>query len=77
MIVAYTDENGAPVLSFRGSTQLSIWVRHASGGMIKALQHNPNMALMYRDPHSRPTDIDRVTGNTPRGGARMRRQATS
>src|SRR5205085_2819186 len=39
LIVAYTDENGAPNLSFRGSTQvysptqLSMWVRHASGGL--------------------------------------------
>jgi len=56
LIVAYTDENGAPNLSFRGSTQvysptqLSIWVRHASGGMAQALKKNPNMTLMYRDP---------------------------
>jgi hypothetical protein len=61
MIVAYTDERGAPVLSFRGSTQvysdtqLSVWVRHATGGMINALQKNPNMSLMYRDPHGRAT----------------------
>jgi hypothetical protein len=61
MIVAYTDESGAPVLSLRGSTQvygdtqLSIWVRHATGGMAKALQKNPSMALMYRDPPARTT----------------------
>lgn len=122
MIVAYTDESGSPVLSFRGSTQvysetqLSIWVRHASGGMIGALERNPRMALMYRDPHGRTTltfqgrahvesnpdvrervfeltpeveqkhdpqrrgaaliiDVDRVSGNTPRGGVRMQRVA--
>ena len=46
-IVAYTDENGAPVLSLRGSTQiysdtqLSIWVRHANGGMANSLKKNP------------------------------------
>jgi hypothetical protein len=120
MIVAYTDENGAPVLSLRGSTQvysdtqLSIWVRHANGGMANSLKKNPNMALMYRDPPARTTltfqgrghfetdeavrnrvfdlapeveqkhdpgrigaaliiDIDRLTGNTPRGGVRMQR----
>ena len=56
LIVAYTDENGAPNLSFRGSTQvysptqLSIWVRHATGGMAQALRKNPNMTLMFRDP---------------------------
>src|SRR5687768_13605056 len=61
LIVAYTGEDGAPVLSLRGSTQaysdtqLSIWVRHANGGMIKALQKNPNMVLMYRDPPNRTT----------------------
>jgi len=59
MIIAYTDANGAPVLSMRGSTQvysdtqLSIWVRHASGGMANALRANPRMALMYRDPPAR------------------------
>jgi hypothetical protein len=120
MIVAYTDEVGAPVLSMRGSTQvysdtqLSIWVRHASGGMANALKKNPNMALMYRDPPARTTltfqgrgrfvddeavrtrvfdlapeveqkhdpgrigaalliDIDRLQGNTPRGGVRMQK----
>jgi hypothetical protein len=59
LIVAYTDVNGAPVLSMRGSTQvfsdtqLSIWVRHANGGMANALRANPRMALMYRDPPAR------------------------
>jgi len=118
MIVAYTDENGAPNLSLRGSTQmysdtqLSIWVRHANGGMANAVRKNPRMTLMYRDPPARTTltfegrahfeadpevrqrifdlapeveqkhdpgltgaalliDIDRLTGNTPRGGVRM------
>jgi Pyridoxamine 5'-phosphate oxidase len=61
MIVAYTDENGAPNLSLRGSTQvysdtqLSIWLRHATGGMAKALQENPSITLMYRDPPARAT----------------------
>lgn len=118
MIVAYTDDNGAPNLSLRGSvqvysdTQLSIWVRHANGGMANALRKNPRMALMYRDPPARTNltfegrahfeedaevrdrvfelapeveqkhdpgrigaaliiDLERVTGNTPRGGVRM------
>jgi hypothetical protein len=59
LIVAYTDLNGAPVLSLRGSTQvfsdtqLSIWVRHANGGMANALRSNPRMALLYRDPPAR------------------------
>lgn len=59
LIIAYTDLNGAPNLSLRGSTQvysdtqLSIWVRHANGGMANALRANPRMALMYRDPPAR------------------------
>ncbi|MBV9131530.1 MAG: pyridoxamine 5'-phosphate oxidase family protein [Chloroflexi bacterium] len=59
LIIAYTDLNGAPNLSLRGSTQaysdtqLSIWVRHANGGMANALRSNPRMALMYRDPPAR------------------------
>jgi len=61
LIVAYTGEDGAPVLSLRGSTQaysdtqLSIWVRHANGGMANALRKNPHMSLMYRDPPARAT----------------------
>ena len=59
MIVAYTDDNGRPNLSLRGSiqvysdTQLSIWVRHATGGMANTLRKNPLMSLMYRDPPAR------------------------
>jgi hypothetical protein len=59
LIVAYTDDNGAPNLSLRGSTQvysdtqLSIWVRHANGGMANTLKKNPRMTFMYRDPPAR------------------------
>src|SRR5438067_6343007 len=61
LIIAYTDEKGAPNLSLRGSThvysdtQLSIWVRHATGGMANTLQKNSNITLMYRDPPARAT----------------------
>ncbi len=120
LIVAYTDDNGAPNLSFRGSTQvysdhqLSMWVRHANGGMATTLKKNPHMTLMYRDPPATLTfqglahfetseevrnrvfdlmpeveqahdwgrtgaaliiDIQRLNGNTPRGGVRMERKA--
>lgn len=122
LIVAYTDEHGAPNLSLRGSTQaysdtqLSIWVRHANGGLANAVKNNPQMTLMYRDPPARTTltfqgrghfetdeavrsrvfdlmpeveqkhdlartgaaliiDIDRLQGQTPRGGVRMQRSA--
>jgi hypothetical protein len=61
LIVAYTGDDGAPVLTLRGSvqaysdTQLSIWVRHANGGMANTLRKNPAMTLMYRDPPARAT----------------------
>jgi len=61
LIVAYTGDDGAPVLTMRGSTQaysdtqLSIWVRHANGGMAQTLRKNPRMTLMYRDPPARAT----------------------
>lgn len=61
MLLAYTDADGQPVLSFRGSTQvfsdsqLAIWVRNASGGLLTAIQRNPRVALMYRDEDKKAT----------------------
>ena len=61
MLMAYTDESGQPVLSFRGSlqafsdNQLALWVRNAQGGMLRALQRNPKVALMYRDEDTKAT----------------------
>lgn len=61
MLIAYSDESGQPVLSFRGSVQafsddqLALWVRNANGGMLRALQRNPKVALMYRDENSKAT----------------------
>jgi hypothetical protein len=61
MLIAYTDESGQPVLSFRGSLQafsddqLALWVRNAQGGMLRALVKNPKVALMYRDEESKAT----------------------
>jgi hypothetical protein len=52
---------GQPVLSFRGSLQvfsddqLALWVRNAQGGMLRALEVNPKVALMYRDEDSKAT----------------------
>jgi general stress protein 26 len=59
--VAHTDENGQPVMSFRGSTQvfsddqLAIWVRHSDGRFIQAIQKNPKLALVYRDNDKKAT----------------------
>ncbi len=61
LVVAYTDADGQPVLSLRGSTQvysdtqLSIWVRNAEGGLVKSIQTNPRMSLLYRDSAVRNT----------------------
>jgi uncharacterized pyridoxamine 5'-phosphate oxidase family protein len=61
MVVAYTDENGQPVLSYRGSTQafsddqLAMWVRNAGGSFLKSIQKNPKVALMYRNEDTKAT----------------------
>ena len=54
ILLAAVDAQHRPVLSFRGSTQvhsddsLGLWVRNAEGGTLTAIQHNPQVALMYR-----------------------------
>jgi hypothetical protein len=69
MCVSYVDENGQPVLSLRGSTQiysdtqLSIWLRNAEGGLVRALQRNPRMSLLYRDSKTRSTLIFQGRGH--------------
>lgn len=51
--VSYVDENGAPQLSYRGSTQaysdtaLAIWVRNPEGRILESIAKNPAMALIY------------------------------
>lgn len=61
MLIAYCDENGQPVVTFRGSTQafsddqLAIWIRNAEGSFIKSIQKNPKVALMYRDEDTKAT----------------------
>src|SRR5438105_3832975 len=61
--VSYVDQNGQPVLSLRGSTQvfsdtqLCIWVRNAEGGLPTAIKSNPKVALLYRDSKTRTTLI--------------------
>lgn len=53
--VGYVGESGRPELSFRGSvqafsdTQLAIWVRNPTGGIVSAVTKNPNIALLYGD----------------------------
>jgi hypothetical protein len=69
IVVAYTDENGQPVLSLRGSTQvysdtqLCIWVRNADGGIIKNMARNNRLSLLYRDSKLRTTLIIQGRGH--------------
>jgi Pyridoxamine 5'-phosphate oxidase len=59
--VSYVDEDGAPQLSYRGSTQaysdtqLAIWVRNPEGRILESIAKNPAMALIYGnfDPNNR------------------------
>ena len=53
IVVAYVDENNAPQISYRGSTQaysdqqLAIWVRNPEGRLLESIAKNPGMALLY------------------------------
>jgi hypothetical protein len=53
--VAYTDENGNPSLTYRGSIQvlddtaLCAWIRQAGGSLARSIVKNPRMSLAYRD----------------------------
>ncbi|HEX4112453.1 MAG TPA: pyridoxamine 5'-phosphate oxidase family protein [Stellaceae bacterium] len=61
IMITYVDESGQPNLTFRGSTQvfsdtqLAIWVRNGNGKMIRSIQKNPKVALMYRDEDAKAT----------------------
>jgi hypothetical protein len=54
IVISYI-ENGAPKLSFRGSTQaysdtaLAIWVRMPDGPILEGVKKNPAVALIYGD----------------------------
>jgi general stress protein 26 len=53
--IAYVDEDGAPQLSYRGSTQalsateLAIWVRNPTGRILESITKAPAVALIYGD----------------------------
>lgn len=61
MLIAYCDESGQPVISFRGSTQalsddqLAIWLRNAEGSLARSIAKNPKVALVYRDEEAKST----------------------
>jgi hypothetical protein len=53
--IGHINEDGEPVLSFRGSLQffgpkqLSAWLRNPAGGLASSVPKNPKVALLYRD----------------------------
>lgn len=61
MLVAYSDPEGQPVLSFRGSVQaysddqLAMWIRSADGAFVRAIRSNPRLALVYRNEETKAT----------------------
>jgi hypothetical protein len=66
IVLAYTDADGAPSLSLRGSvqvysdSQLCIWARSAEGGLARALAGpNNQVSLLYRESKTRSTLIFR------------------
>ena len=75
--IAYVDENGAPQLSYRGSTQaysdtqLALWVRNPEGRILESIAKNPAVALIYGnfDPSNRSFMIFRGRAHVDNGDA--------
>ncbi|MGE0316186.1 MAG: carboxylesterase family protein [Lautropia sp.] len=61
MVLAYTADDGQPILSFRGSVQvydddaLAMWIRKPDGRMMASIAVRPRVTLMYRDEATRAT----------------------
>ena len=53
MVLAYVGDDGAPQVSYRGSTQvfgkdqLAVWVRNPNAGLAQAVRHQPRVTLLY------------------------------
>ncbi len=53
MIISYVDDNSAPQISYRGSTQafsdtqLAIWVRNPEGRILEGIAKSPAVALLF------------------------------
>jgi hypothetical protein len=56
IMVGYVDDQNRPGMSYRGSlvvvsdTQLGFWARNGEGGTASALEKNPNLTIVYREP---------------------------
>ena len=59
VVLGYVGDEGAPHLSFRGSTQvfgpdqLAIWVRNPDGGLVRAVRTRPKVSLLYHSSEPR------------------------
>lgn len=59
VVIGYVGDDGAPNLSFRGSTQvfsqdqLAIWVRKREDGLAAAVRSRPKVTLLYRSGEPR------------------------
>ena len=59
VIVAYVDAEGVPHVSPRGTVmvwspdQLAMWIRDPAGGLLRAIESNPNLSCFYRDAKTR------------------------
>lgn len=77
MVFAYTNAEGDPSVSLRGSiqvysgTQLCMWMRPRSR-FATVLERNPNLALLYRDSRTRSTLSISGTGEMAEGEVRDR-----
>jgi len=58
-VVAYVAPDGYPHVSLRATTQvlapdrIGMWIRDPSGGLLRGIEHNPNVTIWYRDPERR------------------------
>ncbi len=59
IVLGSVDASGQPALSFRGSVhaysdhELGMWIRNQDGGLLKSIEANPLVALMYRNRETR------------------------
>jgi hypothetical protein len=59
VVLGYVGDDGAPHLSFRGSTQvfgsdrLAVWVRDPNAGLAKSVANHPRVTLLYRSSEPR------------------------